>query len=160
MPRAYEEFSQCCYWWHLPLLTKCWDFPSLVFFPPPVSIPFCLFAFALLSAVLFIFHHLCSLFFDYYLNVASLLGSLFGPFRSTGKFHPFCPLGNSIHWILTVTSMLAFPSSVSQLWPSGIFFWRQQPILWLSSYQVDIQQSSSIPALTTHSWIQSHRLRA
>ena len=88
MPRAYEEFYQCCYWWHLPLLTKCWDFPSLVFFPPPLSIPFCLFAFALFSAILFIFHHLCSLFFDFYLNEASLLSSLFGSLRCTGKFHP------------------------------------------------------------------------
>lgn len=160
MPVAYKEFSQCCYWWHLSLLTVSWDFPSLV-----VVFSSCFYT------ILFVC--LCFI-FCYPIYSPSPLQPLLWPLFQCSIIPRFSLWSSLLHWeILSIPSTgkfhpldfnYHFYAGISQLCvPALIFwgiFWHQQPILWFSRYQLDIQQSSSILALTTHSWIQSHRLRA
>lgn len=156
MPTAYKEFSQCCYWWHLSLLTVSWDFSSLVFFP-----------------LLLPYHSVCLLllYFLLYHLFSVTSAALLWPLSQRSMIPRFSLWSSLLHWEIPFTGKFQpldfnyhFYAGISQLCVPALtfwgIFWHQQPTLWFSRYQLDIQQSSSILALTTHIWIQSHGLRA
>lgn len=122
----------------------------VVFLPPPASIPFCLFLCLIFCYTIYSLS--LQPFFDLYLNVACMIPRFsLGPLCSTEKFHS---LGNSTHWIL-ITSVLAFPALCPSSDLLGHFLTPTTNSLILQ-IPTDIQQSSSILALMTHIWIQSH----
>lgn len=118
MPRAYKEFSQCCYWWHLQLLTKCWDFPSLVFFFP----------------LLFLYHSVCFCFiFCYTIYFPSPLQPLLWPLSQCSITPRFSLWSSSLHWEIPPIPSTGkfdpldfnchFYAGISQLCVPALTFW-------------------------------------